>query len=106
MDIFRKWQIFILDDLDLDEKEKTDESENKNKDREEEEKPPKEEKSNSKPKLLQKQSTHSILSKKSSTLQPAYKLNKFCVYILCEHDEVKYYIYTGLIQSKIFCLKL
>ena len=86
MDIYGKY--LFLDDLDLDENEKTDESENKNKDGEEEEKTTKEGKSNSKTKLLQKQSTRSLLSKKSSTLQPAYKLNKFCVYILCEHDEV------------------
>ena len=41
-----------------------------------------------KPKPRLRQNVHKRLAKKSSTLQPAYKMQKFCVYILCEHDEV------------------
>ena len=41
-----------------------------------------------KPKPRLHQNVHKRLAKKSSTLQPAYKMQKFCVYILCEHDEV------------------
>ena len=35
-------------------------------------------------KTLQKE----LLSKKTSVLLPAFRLQKYCVYTLCEHDEV------------------
>ena len=65
--------------------EKTDKSEKKDKDETDSEKKP----TPPKPVLNKRQSTRSMLSKKSSTLKPAYKLQKFCVYTLCEHDEVR-----------------
>lgn len=34
-------------------------------------------------------SAKKFLSKKSSVMLPAYRLQKYCVYTLCEHDEVR-----------------
>ncbi|XP_053405125.1 uncharacterized protein LOC123565346 [Mercenaria mercenaria] len=35
----------------------------------------------------EKSNTKKLLSKKSSVMYPAYRLQKYCVYTLCEHDE-------------------